>query len=654
VKLRTGRGTGLAVGVARLSGPPVSYLGLILVAVFLILGVAGVGSETQYTLTLAAAWAIAAIGLDMSTGLAGQALFGQTAFLAISAYAFAVSASRWHISVYLAALFAVVLTSVVAAIIGSAMVRLRQFGAVLVTFFFAFVVSQLISGTWLASITNGEDGLSAPPTSWSSSQLYYISVVLMLVALLIGWNYRMSRSGWALRLIRRNETVAESVGIHPAGRKLAVFVIAAAFAAVAGILLTVSIGLLAPETFDPMQSIILFAMVALGGFGSISGGILGAAILTLLPQYLQGEQSKSDIIYAVILLFFLVVRPDGVVGALSQYGTLAADNARSWLARRSGRAPGPVPDPAAPDTSAPARVPDHAGAGGPVRAATANVATAKVATANVAEASRSQIAEVPRGQGLRVAVDDLRLSFGGVHALDGLSLAVAESSIHAIIGPNGAGKTSLLNCISGVENRWSGSITVGERIRTRHEPARRVARSGLSRTFQNASLVLDMSAMENVAIGLYAHQKWSSLRDLFGPIANGRLDREARVRVDEALDLVGIAPSRRLLPVSDLSLAETKLIDVARAAVAHPKLLLLDEPTAGLSGEEIALCADFIQELNASRRTTIVVVSHHVGFIRRIAHQATVLDYGCVIGDGEPNALLEDEQVIEAFIGAAQ
>jgi branched-chain amino acid transport system permease protein len=646
VKLRTGRDTG--VGVARLSGPPVSYLGLTLVVVFLILGVAGIGSETLYTLTLAAAWAIAAIGLDMSTGLAGQALFGQTAFVAISAYAFTISASRWHLSVYLAALFAIVLTSVLAAIIGSAMVRLRQFGAVLVTFFFAFVVSQLISGTWLASITNGEDGLTAPTTGWSSSQLYYISVVLMLLALLVGWNYRMSRSGWALRLIRRNETVADSVGIHPAGRKLAVFVIAAAFAAVAGILLTVSIGLLAPETFDPMQSIILFAMVALGGFGSISGGILGAAILTLLPQYLQGEKSESDIIYALVLLFFLVVRPDGVVGILSQYGTLAASNARSWIARRTGRAPVTVPGTSVPDrapvTVPDASVPDHAGAAKPVR----------VGAANVPAEPRSEIAELARGEGLRVAVDDLRLSFGGVHALDGLSLAVAESSIHAIIGPNGAGKTSLLNCISGVESRWSGSITVGERIRTRHEPARRVARSGLSRTFQNASLVLDMSAMENVAIGLYAHQKWSSVRDLFGPIANGRLDREARVRVDEALDLVGIAPSRRGLPVSDLSLAETKLIDVARAAVAHPKLLLLDEPTAGLSGEEIALCADFIMELNASRGTTIVVVSHHVGFIRRIAQRATVLDYGRVIGDGEPNALLEDEHVIEAFIGAAQ
>ena len=623
MKLLTGR----AEGVARSSGPPVSYLGLILVAVFVILGVAGVGSETQYTLTLAAAWAIAAIGLDMSTGLAGQALFGQTAFVAISAYAFAISASRWHLSVYLAALFAIVLTAVLAAMIGSAMVRLRQFGAVLVTFFFAFVVSQLISGTWLASITNGEDGLTAPTTSWSSSQLYYISVVLMLLALLVGWNYRMSRSGWALRLIRRNETVAESVGIHPAGRKLAVFVIAAAMAAVTGVLLTVSIGLISPETFDPTQSIILFAMVALGGFGTISGGILGATVLTLLPQYLQGEQSESDIIYALVLLFFLVVRPDGVVGALSQYGTRAGAEVRSWISRRGADVPVPVADPAAPDLE---------------RAELAG------------ELLRSGIAKAPPANGLGVTVRDLRLSFGGVHALDGLSLAVAESSIHAIIGPNGAGKTSLLNCISGVESRWTGSITVGERIRTKHQPARRVARSGLARTFQNASLVLDMSAIENVAIGLYAHQKWSSVRDLFGPIANGRLDRQARAQVDEALDLVGIAPGRRRLPVSDLSLAETKLIDIARAAVARPTLLLLDEPTAGLSGEEIALCADFILELNAARGTTIIVVSHHVGFIRRIAQRATVLDYGCVIGEGEPNLLLEDEHVVEAFIGAAQ
>jgi ABC-type branched-subunit amino acid transport system ATPase component/ABC-type branched-subunit amino acid transport system permease subunit len=623
VKLLTGRGE----GVARSSGPPVSYLGLILIAVFVILGVAGVGSETQYTLTLAAAWAIAAIGLDMSTGLAGQALFGQTAFVAISAYAFAISASRWHLSVYLAALFAIALTAVLAAIVGSAMVRLRQFGAVLVTFFFAFVVSQLISGTWLASITNGEDGLAAPTTSWSSGQLYYISVVLLLLALLVGWNYRMSRSGWALRLIRRNETVAESVGIHPAGRKLAVFVIAAAMAAVTGVLLTISIGLISPETFDPTQSIILFAMVALGGFGTISGGILGATVLTLLPQYLQGEQSESDIIYALVLLFFLVVRPDGVVGALSEYGGLAVREVRSWIGRRTGRVLVTISDDPAPD----------------------------FARAHQAEATlRSELTDAPRGSGLGVAVRDLRLSFGGVHALDGLSLTVAQSSIHAIIGPNGAGKTSLLNCISGIESRWSGSITVGERIRTKHEPARRVARSGLSRTFQNASLVLDMSAIENVAIGLYAHQNWSSLRDLFGPVANGRLDRQARAQVDEALDLVGIAPSRRRLPVSDLSLAETKLIDIARAAVARPKLLLLDEPTAGLSGEEIALCADFITELNASRGTTIVVVSHHVGFIRRIAQRATVLDYGCVIGEGEPNALLEDEHVVEAFIGAAR
>jgi branched-chain amino acid transport system permease protein len=623
VKPFTGRGE----GVARSSGPLVSYLGLIMVAAYVILGVSGISSETLYDLTIAAAWAIAAIGLDLSTGLGGQALFGQTAFVAISAYAFAISSSRWHLSVYLAALFAIALTAVLAAIVGSAMVRLRQFGAVLVTFFFAFVVSQLISGTWLSSLTNGEDGLPAPTTGWSPNQLYFISVVLLLLALLVGWNYRMSRSGWALRLIRRNETVAESVGIHPAGRKLAVFVIAAALAAVTGILLTLSIGLISPETFDPTQSIILFAMVALGGFGTISGGILGATVLTLLPQYLQGEQSESDLIYAVVLLFFLVVRPDGVVGALSQYGSLAIRAVRSWLARRTGNARFAMPDRSSPD---------------PERARRAEAAL------------RSEVAETPRGNGLGVAVRDLRLSFGGVHALDGLSLTVAESSIHAIIGPNGAGKTSLLNCISGIESRWTGSITVGERIRTKHEPARRVVRSGLSRTFQNASLVLDMSAIENVAIGLYAHQKWSSVRDLFGPIANGRLDRQARAQVDEALDLVGIVPSRRRLPVSDLSLAETKLIDIARAAVARPKLLLLDEPTAGLSGEEIALCADFILELNASRGTTIVVVSHHVGFIRRIAHQATVLDYGCVIGEGEPDALLEDEHVVEAFIGAAQ
>jgi branched-chain amino acid transport system permease protein len=616
--------------VAASSSRLLPYPGVAMLALLLIAGIAPIGATWKYLLTISAAWGIAAVGLDLSTGLAGQALFGQTAFVAMGAYGFTIIAAHAGGSVWLDAAMAIAATGIAAAIIGSAMVRLRHLGAVLVTFFFAFVVAQLLSGTWLSGVTGGENGLPSPAAGLSASALYYTSVVLLAVTTLIAWNYRTSRSGRALRLIKRNEAVAQTVGINPAGRKLAVFVMAAMFAALTGVLLTISIGFISPETFDPMQSIILFAMIALGGIGSISGGILGAVVLTCLPSVLHGAQQQSDVIYALILLLVLVVRPDGVMGIAGQL--------TSAVRRRTAAGRGAV-------GAAGERLPESPD--------TAEVPQQRHPADREQVAAAGSAGEKGLAGGTSLVVEGVGLAFGGVRALDGVSLSVASRSVHAIIGPNGAGKTSLLNCICGIEPGWTGKIAIGEMVRTSHVPARRIAAHGVARTFQNASLVMDMSALENVALGLYARNSWSAIRDLVGPLANGKADRAVRVAADEALDLVGITRARRLLPIRELSLAEAKLTDIARAIAPRPRLLLLDEPTAGLSGAEIERCAGFISELNSLAEITTIVVSHHVGFVRQIADRATVLDYGKVIGDGSPQSLLEDEVVVEAFLGSA-
>lgn len=240
------------------------------------------------------------------------------------------------------------------------------------------------------------------------------------------------------------------------------------------------------------------------------------------------------------------------------------------------------------------------------------------------------------------ASDQLRLEkvtkrFGGVAALDGVTLSVAEGEVLGIIGPNGAGKTTLLNCISGVYRVDSGDIQ-WQGVSISGLAPHKVARLGIGRTFQVVKPFGSMTVRENAAVGA-----------LFGS-AEARLGpKEAFQRADEVLELVGLGPKRGL-SVAALTIPDRKRLEIARAVATRPKLLLLDEVMAGLNNVEIDEALDMVRAVGATG-VTVVLIEHVMRVIVGICQRAIVLDFGQVLADGEPEVVLRDPRVIQAYLG---
>ncbi len=571
---------------------------LALVGTLAVIGLLPIDPTLQFLLATAMAWAVAAIGLDLFSGYLGQPSFGHCGFVGLGAYAYAILSGAGRMAPVAAAVCAVALVTVISGVIGLALIRLRAFGLVLGTFFLSYVVTSVLSGTTFASITHAESGLQVPAITLASANLaqgrgyYYLCALVLLVAVLLSCNYSDSHAGRVLRLVKRSEVVSVTMGVSPGRTKLTAFAYSAALAGASGVLLSLGAGYIAPENFGAQQSIILFGMVAVGGLGSIAGPILGAVLFTLTPDYLQIADTYQEVLFAALLLGALIVFRNGLYGVLEV--PLRA------VRRRTG------PRQAADDGPAGQGVPAD---------------------------------PLP---GVRDALDvsDVVIDYGGVRALDGVSFTVGRGHVHALVGPNGAGKTTLLNCVSGLEPMSTGRVAVNG------EPVASSPRA-VSRTFQNPSLVPDLSCLENVMLGL-GHRRGAGLfADLAG--LRRRSEREARRGAAVALGSVGVPAHRYDTPAGELGLAEAKLVDIARAVAANGSVLVMDEPTAGLSGPEMTAVSALITKLRA--RLTVLVVSHHVGWVKEVAQEVTVLAAGKVIASGTPGDVFDRPLVREVFVG---
>jgi branched-chain amino acid transport system permease protein len=249
-----------------------------------------------------------------------------------------------------------------------------------------------------------------------------------------------------------------------------------------------------------------------------------------------------------------------------------------------------------------------------------------------------------------LVVEDVSVAFGGVKAVSDVFLRAAPGEILGIIGPNGAGKTTLLNCISGVQPH-SGRILLDGRLLSGQD-ARAIRRAGLTRTFQHPSLVGDLTVVENVSVGASSGVSAGSLGGLLPTRASRRDAQVSRRRANAALDLLGFPQSRRTVLAAELPLAEQKTVDVARAIASRPAVILLDEPTAGLDETEMHGMATALRSVRDSG-VTIVVVAHHIEFLRGIVDRLVVLEFGRTLAEGPPDEVLRHERVVETYIGAS-
>lgn len=589
------------------------------------------GSSDQSVLVEAMIYAIGAVGLDVLTGYSGQYSFGQFVYFAVGAYSMSALVAHFGLPWWGGLLVGVAISGILAGIMASALVRLRFFGAAVGTFFMGAAAVDVLNGTRLTSWFGGTSGIAAPIPAIGSLSLiqgpglYYSALIALVIASAVSLRYVRVRVGAAARVIKENETVAAAMGVRVAREKIRTHVLAGALAGLGGCMLAFDIGFLSPDTFGVNQSIYLFAIVAVGGLGSIAGPIVGSVFFfEIINALSSGKTSSSSAFIFALLLLAAVV--------LFQGGLYDLGERLLRLGRRAWAGHGPA-------------LPALSGALSARRGQSLDRLRAD------ADADRVVRGELAAGVPL-LEVRDLSVRFGGVSALSDVALTVATGEIHAIIGPNGAGKTTLLNCISGIQAPASGTVKLGGRPLDGLSVSSR-RKNGIARTFQHPSLVADLTVLDNVTIGAFETQDGTVWTELAGTPEKRRRRRVARARAVRALDTLEFPRRRWTTQAGDLTMGEQKHVDIARAIGARPVLLLLDEPTAGLGAEEVDAVARAVRSVREAG-VTILVIAHHVGFVRQVADRCTVLDFGRVIATGTPEEALGDERVTEVFLGGDQ
>jgi branched-chain amino acid transport system permease protein len=427
-------------------------------------------------------------------------------------------------------------------------------------------------------------------------------------------NFVQSMHGRAFFAIQASEIAAGSIGIQPGVTKRRAYAISTAIAGLAGAFYAHLVGYLGPDSFTIQRSVEVLVMAIVGGIGTIVGPILGAMLFSWLPEKLQAFAAWQFMVYGLILMGVFLLFRKGFAGAIAEPARFVPARAlRDVLAA--------------------------GGAGGALPAAGA--APADVATAASAPAGDPDAAPI-------VEVRELTKRFAGLVALDGVSLALRPGRITALIGPNGSGKSTLVNVVSGIYTPSAGQVTLrGRDIGGRSNPE--VAAAGLVRTFQDPRLVPSFTVRENVMLGAHLKHRGSMLAAALRTPAMMREERETIARAGEIMAIAGLAAVADQL-LESLPYGYRRLTEVARALMADPEVLMLDEPAAGLSEGELGRLAEVIRWVRG-RGKAVLLIEHHMDFVADLVDDVVVLDSGRVIYRGDMQGMRRDTAVIEAYLG---
>jgi branched-chain amino acid transport system permease protein len=605
----------------------------------------------------ALSFAALALGLNIVVGFAGLLDLGYAAFFAIGAYSYGAFASwqlhpawssfwvpfQWldlvsevngavhfQVSFWLMLPISAAIAAFFGILFGAPTLRLKGDYLAIVTLGFGEIVPIVARNS--PTVTNGAQGLNGvlPPVLFGyqfgvdATPYYYVGVALVVFLMFMSQRLKMSRIGRAWMAIREDEIGAAAMGVDRVRYKLMAFAIGAAFAGATGTLYVAKLQTATPEMFMFPVSVMLLVMIVFGGMGNVWGVVAGALILQILQSWLLQDLSgwlqalgelidvewlqhiqlaqSTELIFGIILVLMMLFRRQGLVPASRRVAALSLDEQAAQVSRGGFDA--------------------FSGLG--------------------------SIEEKPSGPLLEI--EGLTVRFGGLVALRSVSLSVPAHRVVAVIGPNGSGKSTLFNAITGLVRPDGGSVRfAGKQIAGL--PAHRILQLGIARTFQNLRLFPNLTVLENVLVGMHSRLRTGLVGAVLRPPSTRREEHDAQERALEILSVFG----NRLVPridhvVSSLSYANRRRAEIARAIATRPKLLLLDEPTAGMNPAETLELADQIRSLNRLG-LTIVLIEHKLDVVVNLADSVVVLDHGEVIASGPPDVVRRDEEVIRAYLG---
>ncbi|CAB3802665.1 ABC transporter permease subunit [Paraburkholderia fynbosensis] len=543
-------------------------------------------------------YSILGLGLNVVVGYAGLLDLGYAAFFAIGAYTTALLETLLHFSFWETLPFSLAFAGMSGIVIGYPTLRLRSDYLAIVTLGFGEITRIVATNLDITGGPNGIFGIASPSLFGfeisSPMALYELGMVFLVLVLVFAIRLGRSRLGRAWTSIREDEAAAEAVGVPTLRVKLLAYVIGALIGGLGGSLFAARFGTIDPTGFTYLQSVTILIVVVLGGRGSIPGVILGAVIVAGLPEMLRFLNLWRIFAFAIGLVILMLLRPQGL-----------------WPAPLRRVAP---PRKGADVDRAP--VPSHA-------------VTDEIL----------------------LEVRDMQRRFGGVLAVGGVSFTVRSGEIVSLIGPNGAGKTTVFNCLTGVIRLTGGQIVwCGQRLAG--GAPHRIVHQGMARTFQGIRLFGQMTAFENVLIGM-DHRLRASLGAELLALPSARAD--AADHSSEGLRwlaFVGLA-GRAGERAADLPYGDQRRLEIARALASSPRLLLLDEPAAGMNPTEKLALMELIRRIR-DHGVTVLLIEHDMMLVMGVSDRIIVMDHGVVLAEGEPAAIRTDPRVIDAYLGTAE
>jgi branched-chain amino acid transport system ATP-binding protein len=545
-----------------------------------------------FVLAMVALTAIVGVGLNILVGLTGQISLGHVGFYAIGAYTVAILTLK-GVSFWIALPLAGLIAGAIGLLLSLPALRVTGPYLAMVTIAFACIVQHL-SIEWRV-LTGGSNGLMGLPPPSIAGTIFTEREIALLAIAVAGASmllfYRLAGSAWgkAMVAVRDSEVAARSVGLNPVSVKAAAFMLSAVFAGIAGGIFASLLAFVAPDSFPFSQSILFLLACVVGGAGWVLGPAVGAAITVVLPELLSNLAEYRLLFFGVLLLMVLWLAPEGILGTAAR------------IFRRV--------DPR----------------------------TANPGGFDISAFVGSGAVSVP------LEVRDIGITFGGIKAASGVSFSARPGKITSVIGPNGAGKTTVLNMIGGFYRPDAGSIRLGG-DELAGAPAWKVARARVGRTYQTTKLFETMSVLDNVLVAMRRGQLGSML---------AAAADEADIRSAEGLlAFVGYhdALARR---AGDLPHVDRRLVEIARALAMRPRVLLLDEPAAGLMSSDKDSLSGLLRRI-ADAGIAVILVEHDMRLVMGISDHVVVLDAGRPIAAGAPNVIRHDAKVLAAYLGAAE